>query len=319
MLNSNNNWQRPSQVRYALIMLSFLLQQFSFADDYKGFELINDKQESFINFRLINNLIVVPVKINNKMELNLVLDTGGRSVILFGNHFKRKFELLPKEIVLNGYGRNRHKTARLSLDNQVEFGDALGKGISILIANDKYFFPYNDEVVIHGIIGYQVFSRFAVTIDYKQEVITLTEPGYYLPPSGYKSMELTLKDTKPYIKLDYGITPDNSANGFFHIDTGSSRNVILFMKDDTNYFKGVKKLRCEVGKGINGSIAGYKDVNNLLELKNLAVRTDYHMLKREFSSSEINNAEGSIGSGLWKEFTIVLDYVNQMFYYRKVT
>ncbi len=317
MLNSNNNLRTPQRLWCAPALLFFFICSLSSAKDYKGFNFMDDKLETSIKFRLINDLVIIPVKINDEMELNLVLDTGGRSVILFGNNFKKKLKLIKQEAILNGYGKNRGKTASISLDNKVQLGDALGKGISILITNGRYFFPYDGETKIHGIIGYQIFSRFVVTIDYKNEKLTLTEPDFYRAPSDYRAMDLTLKDTKPYIKMDYQITEDVKSNGFFHIDTGSSREVLMFIQEGEDKLSDVNVKRCSVGKGLNGYISGYKGFRSNVLFEDMEADSRYFVVKREFSSRELRHAEGSIGSAFLKNFTIVIDYVNEKFYYRE--
>lgn len=316
MLKSNNNRLRPWWNNYALPTLIFcLLSNYLNAFNYKGFNFIGDKTESIIPFKLIGNLIIVPVRINHDQEVNLVLDTGGRSVILFGKHFTKHLDVIDTEIALNGYGRNRNKKAQLSLENEVRLGDALGKGISILIANGRYFFPYNGKTKIHGIIGYQVFSRFVVSIDYQNSQIILTEPLHYVPPPGYSELDLTLKDTKPYVKLSYIDFLDRHTYGYFHIDTGSSRDVLLFMGVESTLSN--KYLEpADVGKGINGSIMGHKPINGQLKIEEFNAEAECFVVKREFSRKEIQNAEGSIGSGLLKNYTVVLDYVNQRFYFK---
>ncbi len=307
----------PRRSWCALMLLAFCACQFSIAKDYKGFNFMNDKLETSIKFKLINDLVIIPVKINTDTEVNLVLDTGGRSVVLFGNNFRKTFECIEQKAFLNGYGRNRSKTADISLDNTVQLGDVLGKGISILITNGRYFFPYDGETKIHGIIGYQIFSRFVVTIDYKNEMITLTEPDFYRPPEDYSSMDLLLKDTKPYIKMDYKITTNESTHGFFHIDTGSSREVLLFVRENEEKLPSARVRRCGIGKGLNGGISGYRGYKSSLIFENMKINTPYFVVKRDFSKREMEHAKGSIGSALLKDFTIVLDYVNEKFYYRE--
>ncbi|MEM6525642.1 MAG: retropepsin-like aspartic protease [Bacteroidota bacterium] len=316
MLNSNNNRPWPGWKCYvSLILLLAIFKNPVIAFKYKGFNFIDNKTECIISFELVDNLIVVPVEINKNIRVNLVLDTGGRSVILFGNNFKKRLQVLDREIPLQGYGRNRNKTAFLSLENEVKLGDALGQGISILVANGRYFFPYDGNIKIHGIIGYQVFSRFVVSIDYQNREIVLTEPRFYLPPADYTMLNLTLKDTKPYIKLAYSAFDNNGLRGYFHIDTGSSRGALLFLKHEG----GLEKKRfhsAQVGKGINGIITGYKPVSESISIVEFQTDTEYYVIKRKFSRKEIQDAQGSIGSGLLKRFTVVLDYVNERFYFK---
>ncbi|MEM9858436.1 MAG: hypothetical protein AAF843_13820 [Bacteroidota bacterium] len=313
MLNSNNNRHKPWWKYYALIVLICFLTPNSLAND-KGFNFIDNRTECSIRFELIDNLIVVPVKINQDVFVNLVLDTGGRSVILFGSHFKKKLEVLDKEVLLHGYGKNRDKIASLSVDNGLQLGGVMGKGIGILITKGRHFFPYNGKMSIHGIIGYQVFNRFVVSIDYQKKRLTLCEPNKYVPSADFSRLPLVLKDTKPYVKLGYSAQYTTASKGYFHIDTGSSKEVIMFLRSD-DYSKRDFEY-ATVGKGINGTISGLKSNNEPLKLDELDVEAQYYLVKREFSRKEIQNAQGSIGSGLLNKYTVVLDYVNEYFYFK---
>lgn len=204
------------------------------------------------------------------------------------------------------------------MENDVRLGGVLGQGISVLVANGRHFFPYNGQLRVQGIIGYQVFSRFVVTLDYQNQQIILTEPDHYHPPVGYTSLHLTLKDTKPYVKLAYHSSDAKSLKGYFHIDTGSSRDVLLFLKSQGE-IKNKSLTSADVGKGINGTISGYKRQNDPITISELNAQAEYFIVKREFSRKEIQNAEGSIGSGLLKNYVVVLDYVNQKFYFKRNT
>ena len=46
------------------------------------FTIQNNKKSDKINFKLINNLIIIPVKVND-VELSFILDTGVSKTIIF--------------------------------------------------------------------------------------------------------------------------------------------------------------------------------------------------------------------------------------------
>ncbi|UII34938.1 hypothetical protein LVD17_14090 [Fulvivirga ulvae] len=305
--------------RHAITCAFLIFTSFAFASN-PGFNFINNKQQTTIRFKLIENLVVIPVMVNDNLKVNLVLDTGGRSLILFGEGYNKLLTVLPdKEVKLNGYGHREYRPGKLSPDNKICVSDIQGLGIGIVVTNDKHFFPYVDGMSINGIIGYQIFSRFIVKIDYPNRVITLTEP--FVRPQvneGFYSTDLIIKDTKPYIKVRLGVG-EVERDAFLHVDTGSSRQMILFLKEGDQQLEDSKGYRCQVGRGLNGTIRGYKGkgLRLIMPDKNFD-DVESFLLRREFSNRELQDASGTIGSGFLQDFVIVLDYVNQKFYYKRI-
>ena len=74
------------KLRYVIFFICFNLNAFS----QDGFQLQNGKSDK-IHFRLINNLIVIPVSVNG-VSLFFLLDTGVSKPIIF-NFFNLKEEL----------------------------------------------------------------------------------------------------------------------------------------------------------------------------------------------------------------------------------
>lgn len=319
MYNSNNNKPTLAWKAYICICL-FMLSIFPALADKAGFNFINNKKQTTIRFELIGNLIVIPVKVNDHLDLNLVLDTGGRSLIIFGRHFEKKLPVLPdKKIRIQGYGNKDHLSGTLSVNNLVSISEVEGKGIGIAIVQKRNFFPYDGATEINGIIGYQIFSRFVVKIDYPNREITMYEPMAYVPmEKGLQSVSLIIKDTKPYINGSVRLG-EEQRDVHFHVDTGSSRQVILFKKDQDPFFSNDILYKCAVGKGLNGLIKGYKSESiNLGLADNRYPEIETYLVEREFSDRELREAAGTIGSGFLKDFIVIFDYVSQRFYFKKV-
>ena len=69
--------------KYFLFLIFLFLFFSSETKAQKGFQFFNTKKDKQrINFKLINNLIVIPLKINGK-ELSFILDSGVGKTILF--------------------------------------------------------------------------------------------------------------------------------------------------------------------------------------------------------------------------------------------
>ncbi|WP_254712951.1 retropepsin-like domain-containing protein [Polaribacter sp. NJDZ03] len=89
--------------KYALILCSFL---FSLTINAQVGFTFNEgnKYRQQIKFRLINNLIVIPLEINGK-ELSFILDTGVNKTILFNLFENDSISLLnTRNVKLRGLG-----------------------------------------------------------------------------------------------------------------------------------------------------------------------------------------------------------------------
>ncbi|HHN47941.1 MAG TPA: hypothetical protein ENN08_03255, partial [Bacteroidales bacterium] len=73
--------KRSIALRFFLVLTFSLLQGLTYAQ-FIGFEILNRSGRSTFEFEKVNNLVVVPVMLNNKLPLNFILDTGVRTTIL---------------------------------------------------------------------------------------------------------------------------------------------------------------------------------------------------------------------------------------------
>ena len=138
----------------------FLFFSFNLSGFSQGkFELQNGKSDK-IHFRFVNNLIVIPVTIND-VPLSFLLDTGVSKPIIF-NFFNLKEELSIHEtelIFIQGLGNDKPIEALRSSNNTVIIGEAvnLNQDLFAIIDASINFAP-SLGISIHGIIGYDIFK-----------------------------------------------------------------------------------------------------------------------------------------------------------------
>ena len=58
-------------------------------------------------------------------------------------------------------------------------------------------------IKIHGAFGYQLFSRFQVKIDYKNKLLTISEPYKMEKIRGFEAIPVIVRDTKPFVESTY--------------------------------------------------------------------------------------------------------------------
>ncbi|HNP17107.1 MAG TPA: hypothetical protein PKL31_01630 [Fulvivirga sp.] len=310
----NNNNKRVPWARYALSMAAITLFSAAYAGNSR-YNFLRNKTRTSFNFTIVNNLIVIPAKING-MDLNLILDSGMRSIVLFERDFGDKIKTLDNYTVkLSGYGKKKNLPSKLSLDNEVIIADVLGSKVPVVIMSESNMLR-KALVNIDGIIGYEIFSRFIVKIDYLNKKITLHEPFDNPENYNYEILPLTVKDTKPYIQASVETDDGETIKGQFHIDTGSYHDVMLFVADQDNLnFKDLDYT--SLGIGIGGRVKGFVAPESSLKIgSDMNKRISPKYVKRQFSNRELD-AKGSIGSGLLKDSVIVLDYINMKFYIQK--
>ncbi|MEJ0030810.1 MAG: hypothetical protein WDO15_10775 [Bacteroidota bacterium] len=71
----------------SILTLFIILPSFSALALSGGYDFLAGKSSSTIHFELFRNLIVIPAMINDSVKVKLILDTGTRSMLLYGKRF----------------------------------------------------------------------------------------------------------------------------------------------------------------------------------------------------------------------------------------
>ncbi|HNQ28144.1 MAG TPA: retropepsin-like aspartic protease [Aquaticitalea sp.] len=162
------------------IFLFYFLLVCTFGFSQSKFQIKNSKSTK-IEFELINNLIVFPLKVNGA-ELSFLLDSGVSKPILFNivnmsdslhiNHVE--------SIYIRGLGDQGSVEALKSKKNVIQVGEAVkdDQDIFVIFDEDINFTP-RLGVPVHGIIGYDIFKDFIVEVNYASKYLMLFDPKTY--------------------------------------------------------------------------------------------------------------------------------------------
>lgn len=303
------------------IFLFFCCSGFLLAQN--KFVLQNTNHSDRISFKLINNLIVIPVEVNG-VELSFILDTGVSKPIIF-NFLNTSDTLKIKNtetLFLRGLGSGEPVEALRSRGNVFKIGDAikLRQDLYAVYGLDLNFGP-RLGVPIHGIIGLDLFRDFVVEINYGSKYIELFNPNKYRyrKCKNCEAFMLEFYNDKPYmnahVKLQDKVIPVKLL-----IDSGGSDSLWLFEDDSLGIDSGDKFFSDFLGHGLSGSVYGKRGKVDGFYLKSFELQNanvaypDAHSI---VFAKKVKDRNGSIAGNILKRFNIIMDYPNSIITLKK--
>lgn len=264
-----------------------------------GFYMPDSLDEISVSIKRHQGLIVLPVVINDTVHVNLVLDTGCRNLVLFGDRFRQEVhETAGKTVNFSGLGEGKPLKGHLSINNKVSIQAILGERIPIIVVPDQNIFRPRDH--IDGIIGYDIFIKFEIELQPRAQTITFRPAQSATEPAGYLKLPLRIEDSRPIIQSTIEFGKNNAHTLDVMIDTGSSLGLLLKTTtppdDETS-----PQL---IGQGLNGIFHGSEMILHKLVLDNTLVLK--HVSINVISSPWHHYA--SMGMQMLKEYVVILNY-----------
>ena len=285
------------------------------------FHLVNPTKKVVVSFKLINNLIFIPVNVNGE-ELTFLLDTGVEQTILFSLDDKNEVKLFEVEkLKLKGLGSREAIDSYKSSRNKVAVKNFFDLNHEIYVILDQEInFSSQVGIPVNGILGYNFFKNHIVEINYDKRKIIIydhqNQNVYARLQRKFVKDSITIEDNKPYyisnIKSDGRMLPSKLL-----IDTGNSDAVWIFTSKTDKIKVPEKNIEDFLGRGFSGNVYGKRGRIDSYEFGrktfNLPLVTfpDSASVK---SVSFVPNRVGSVGSGVISRFTVVFDYQNNAIY-----
>ena len=283
-----------------------------------SFLLTDGKEKQSLTFKLINNIVVIPLEINGK-ELSFILDTGIDKTILFNLQMNDSIELRDIErIKLYGLGEGEALDALRSRNNIITIGHIKNIDHMVYVVLDETFdLSAKMGENINGIIGGELFEDFIVDINYRTKKITFYDPVVNQSDQICEQCEvfpLEFNKNKPYINLEIKDHNEKSQQVKLLIDSGSSDAIWLFANEEKgitipdNFFKDF------LGKGLSGSIYGKRSRIKELIIGDFIIEnpaTSYPDSSSVLTAMLNADRSGTLGAEVLRRFRVIFDYPNQ--------
>ncbi len=302
------NFSRSLLAQVVCLVLTVAVEVYA-TSPKAGFYLPDDVREATMRYKTYRNLILLPVIINDSIQVNLVLDTGCRNLVLFGKRFSKLFQMQPgKKVQFSGLGDGDPVYGSLSLKNKVSISEVIGEHIPVVVVPERNVFDKWSNV--DGVIGYDIFIKFEVELNPDQRLITFRPAFTSFLPSSYQQIPIRIEDSRPILQSRIVINEEVLPCSLM-IDTGSSLGLLL-KTTDLKRFEG-KEFSTNLGFGFNGAIHGYQTRAKQLELEGFLM----NMIPAGVIQSQWHNY-ASIGMGVLKGYSIVLNYCKEYVGFKKL-
>jgi len=284
-----------------------------------GFSFKEDVKYVQIPIEIRNNLILIPIKLNESIEVNFIVDTGVRTSILTEPVLASFLALDTLETIsIRGLGEGEPIEAGLARNITMELPGVIGKGINMVILPDglvSYSGMFGKPV--YGIIGFELFRSFVVEINYNRRYIKLINPFEFKPKKRWQRLPLRLNRGKPYVMASVKPPKDRYITTSWLIDTGSSQALSMYYKD---LKLPEKSIFTQLGQGLNGEIMGELgriDTFNIGRYFFDEVITGFPDPKSLGLSENDYAWYGNIGSEVLSRFRLIFDYQRSHLYLKK--
>jgi hypothetical protein len=279
-----------------------------------GYDFLAGKSSTTIHFELFRNLIVIPAILNDSVKVKLILDTGTRSMLLYGKRFATMPNLTrSRRVKVSGWGSPEGIDAGISYPNNIVLGSIKGQSLGVAVVSTRGLFP--ERPSIDGIIGYELFVKFVVEINYKTRTISLFEKLPYGHAEGFISIPLEINRAMPQVQSSIVMGDNSTINLRLLIDTGSSLGLTVFSKE--KFMPHAGEIQRTVGFGLNGIIKGFDLYFKHFFLGNLKVKAvQSNLVNVDEHPDESFTYCGSIGAEFLKKHIVIFDYPSSKLFLR---
>ncbi len=311
-------------IRLLLICFSLFVLLKNSNGQTLGFAIADEKKRVDIPIQIQNNLVVVPVVLNDVLPLKFIVDTGVRTAILTQKAFSDILQLpYSRKYSVSGPGGEKLIDAYVTNNVSIALPGVTGKGHALLVLEEDYLELRNYlGTDVHGILGYELFSRFIVKIDYGKKMMSLILPEKFHPRKKFQELPMLVEDTKPFILTSLNLTATNSMTAKLLMDTGASHGLMLEPGSDERIEVPFNTVSTVIGRGLGGIITGKTGRIESLKLGNyildnvIANFPDPNSYMDTLKSS-LTFRHGTIGGEILSRFTVIFNYPQGKVYLKK--
>jgi hypothetical protein len=309
--------------RFSLLL--FLLVSFLYAKAQTlGFSLANGRKRVEIPVEIHNNLVVVPVLLNGTLPLKFIIDTGVRTAILTQKTYTDILNLsYARKYTIAGPGGEQVIEAYVTNGVDLQLPGVDGHGHALLVLEEDYLELRNYlGTDVHGVLGYELFSRFVVKVNYQDKLLTLMVPEKLHLGRKYETLPMEVEDTKPYLLARVKQSNGTEKTLKLMVDSGASHSLLLDPASDTSIVVPVNASSCVVGRGLGGEIRGKTGRLDEFGLGRFAMKNvivnfpDANSYIDTLKVSEVFR-NGTLGGEMLSRFTVIYDFSKEQLHLKK--
>ena len=260
------------------------------------------------------NMPLVELHLNGQGPYRFLLDTGvGVSMITDpaladALHLDRG-----QPVNIAGLGQDAPLRAYLCAGVRVRLGPAEAPALPMLLLSDDVFdLSAYVGLPVHGILGFDLFQSFVVTLRPRTAELVLHAPDRYRAPRSrrWRRTPLEIEQQRAYVAA--AVTQAGSAVDTLRLllDTGAGHALSLETSSDPRVRLPQLRVKSDLGRGLGGIIHGFMGRVRQIQLAGYALP---QVLTSYPDSADVANRvrvarSGNVGFELLRRFDLVIDY-----------
>jgi len=298
------------------ICLFCLLGCTFFTGHAQSFDLVKYRKHITIPFRIIRNMIVIRVRINDKGPFNFILDTGVGLMIITDPLLVDSINIPSKRIIkIPGLGEGDDAEAYITSPLNIDIPGLVSDNVSAAILKKDHFNLSNYAgIPIHGLLGYEFFADLAVKINFSDSTLSVSRPKDLHPYGKSFKVPLSIQDRKPYLHATVTYPNGKQQDCKLVVDIGAGHPVSIENMVKVNGMPQ-KYIPANLGIGLNGPINGY--ISRIKSIQIGKFKLDDVLASFPDTSEKIATSvprDGNLGIGILKRFSVIFNYADSVMY-----
>ena len=265
-------------------------------------------KEATLPFTSDGGEVIVPVSVNGH-PLHLLLDSGAGSAFLTADSAQAAGLTTEGDLPALGYGGAT--ATGLVGDAAVQLGESVALTHQVMhVIKDEAITKELSAMGVDGAVGYEVFSRFTVRLDYVHKTLTLSDPALPMSTAASSVLPLKLETRTPTILASVDGKPaarflvDTGDTGALHLYTPyATANGLLPKADDLTVVK-------QQGVGVGGTLSEQVSPGHTLTLGKVTLQNIPVATMTGGGISGISSHAGGLGNGILSRFVATFDYTH---------
>ncbi len=259
-----------------------------------------------IPFEIVNNSIVLQVKLNHYENLSFIVDTGSIHSAVFTDQIVR-INVQQKSIAILGFGSTDSLFAKVSVGNSLSIGGLVSQGKQLLaIEKNQVKLQQFFDRPIHGIIGLDMLRHYDMKINFNAKRIILQRNSVKVKTSPkWKKLPFELQETALVVPATITKTEGANVSVSILLDTGSDLPLLLQER-----FCPPRSRPVIIGMGILGYTFGRIGVVKKVTLGDLEIDNIMTAFP-DSTSSKWNSSltqQGNLGIQLLRRYRVIVNY-----------
>jgi hypothetical protein len=165
------------------------------------FDLEGGRKRLNIPFRMVRDMIIIRLSINDKGPFNFILDSGVGLMLITDPKLVDSINIPNKRTLkISGLGEGDDYEAYITSSLKVDIPGLHSYDIAAAILKTDHFGLSNYAgIPIHGLLGYEFFNNLAVKIDFSDSTLTVSRQKDMLRLRRGTKIPITIENRKPYI------------------------------------------------------------------------------------------------------------------------